>query len=167
MRLIQKGGNDVVMTPPYLAQAIVDHFKPAGTALEPCKGTGSFVEALKNSDCFEIDWMEISKGKDFLTGPYGHRHYGWIVTNPPRSQFRAFLQKSMKLADNVVFLSSVNAWWYTGRQRDIAEAGFGMVEIAKINEQPPKPWPQAGLQLAAAWIRRGWTGSCTISELKS
>jgi len=34
--------DDVVMTPPHIAKMLVDHFKPVGKILEPCKGTGNF-----------------------------------------------------------------------------------------------------------------------------
>jgi hypothetical protein len=47
-----------------------------------------------------VDWCEIKRGRDFFawTEPVD-----WIVTNPPWSQFRAFLQHAMTLAEKVVW----------------------------------------------------------------
>ena len=45
-QLIPKGGNDCVQTPIELARDIVNHFKPNGKMLEPCKGAGNFLSAL-------------------------------------------------------------------------------------------------------------------------
>jgi hypothetical protein len=148
--LAPKGGNDRVYTPDNIAKIIVDHFRPSGRLLEPCKGKGAFLRAL-GSDC---DWCEIDDGKDFFA--YQGK-VDWIVTNPPWSLIRPFLAHSMKVADNVVFLCLVNAFFMKARQRDIDNAGFGIVEMLEI-PQPSNPWPQTGFSLAATWIRKGWTG---------
>lgn len=147
--LVPRGGNDRVWTPTVLAVKIVQHFGPHGRVLEPCKGAGSFVDAMPG-----CDWCEIDEGRDFLTVS---GHWDWIVTNPPWSQFRAFLQKSMVVADNVVFLALLNAWFMKARVADVRKAGFGLVEILML-DTPPKPWPQTGFQLAAVHAKRGYTG---------
>jgi hypothetical protein len=91
------------------------------------------------------DWCEIAEGRDFLTVS---GRWDWIITNPPWSQFRPFL----------------NAWFMRARQRDIQNKGFGLVEILEV-PVPPKPWPQAGFSLGAGWLRRGWTGSISYTRL--
>jgi len=88
--------------------------------------------------------------------------YDWVVTNPPWNDVRIFMRKAMTVADNVVFLCWAASWWTRSRQREIAEMGFGMVEMLCV-PTPPPPWPQSGFQLAAVWLRRGWTGSMNIS----
>jgi hypothetical protein len=155
--LAPRGGNDCIYTPDDLAAQIVAHFMPSGRTLEPCRGGGAFTRAMPG-----CDWCEIQEGKDFLLAS---GHWDWIVTNPPWSKFRLFLLKSMLVADNVVFLCLVNAWFMKARQEDIKAGGFGLVEICYV-PTPPPPWPQAGFCLGAGWLRRGWQGSTAFSELK-
>lgn len=161
--LAPKGGNERVYTPPALAAQIVAHFRPSGRMLEPCAGQRAFVDALNAHGSFgPVRWCEIDEGIDF----FHHRgHTDWIVTNPPWGpKFRSFLLHSMELADNIVFLANMNVWDTKRRRREIAEAGFGVVEILTV-DTPPPPWPQQGFQLAATWLKRGWTGSTHIHSL--
>lgn len=164
--LAPKGGNDRIYTPPELALAIVRHFSPSGRALEPCRGKGAFTDALDKIDGLFWTWMEIDDGTDFLTSKFlipGEK-FDWIITNPPWSKFRPFLNRAMEFSDNVVFLCLVNAWFMKARWRDVQQAGFGMKEILMV-DTPAPPWPQAGFQLGAGHIQRGWTGPCTFSKL--
>ena len=151
--LAPRGGNDRIMTPDETAKMIVQHFMPCGRILEPCKGDGAFVRAMPG-----CDWCEIDEGRDFLEV---RGHWDWIVTNPPWSRIRDFIQHSMEVADNIVFLCLINAWFMSARQRDIAQSRFGLVEVLHV-QTPPKPWPQAGFSLGAGWLRRGWSGSTTF-----
>ena len=164
--LAPKGGNDRVYTPDALARQIVRHFKPCGAMLEPCRGRGAFYNALleaKFQDGGSVEFAEIDGGIDFLT--IGSYRFDWVVTNPPWSQFRAFLGKSMEVADNVVFLSLVNAFFMRARVEDMRKAGFRFVEILML-PTPPKPWPQTGFQLGATHIKRGYSGSCKVTYPK-
>jgi len=156
-KLIPPGGDDCIDTPDWLARAIVRHFLPSGRILEACRGGGAFERAMPG-----CDWLDVAKGQDFLKA---EGRWDWIVTNPPYSQFRAFLGKAMEVADNVVFLSLVNAWFIRARQADIREAGYGLVEIYEV-PIPPEPWPQFGMTLAAVWLRRGWEGAINYTRLK-
>jgi hypothetical protein len=156
-KLIPNGGEDCVDTPDWLAKAIVAHFMPSGRVLEPCRGGGAFERAMPG--CSSLD---IRKGQDFLRA---EGRWDWVVTNPPYSQFRDFLRKAMEVADNVVYLSLVNAWFVKARQDDIRGAGFGLVEIYEV-PVPESPWPQFGMSLAAAWLRRGWEGGIAYTRLK-
>lgn len=161
--LAPKGGNDRVWTPPEVAQGIVDHFQPFGRCLEPCKGpgTGAFVVALMNAGIEDVAWCELDEGRDFLT--HEETGYDWVVTNPPWSKFRPFLQKSMQVADNVVFLALLNAWFMKARMADMRAAGFGLVE-ALLLPTPAKPWPQTGFGLAAVHARRDYEGPMTFDS---
>lgn len=162
--LAQKNGNDRVYTPPPLARAIVQHFKPSGARLDPCKGTGVFYEEMLVFNEFGfVEWCEKDEGVDFLATEITQK-YDWVVTNPPWSQLRAFLKRSMEVSDNVVFLCLTNALFYNGRQDDIAAAGFGIREIARVR-QPKKPWPQTGFMLSANWLQRGWAGDTKLSKI--
>lgn len=147
-------GKQEIYTPDELAHAIVTHFRPRGKLCEPCKGAGAFLRAMP-----EADWYEKAEGRDFMAA---EGHWDWIVTNPPWNDVALFLRKAMRHADNVVFLCWAASWWTRSRQREISQAGFGMVEMLCV-PTPPPPWPQSGFQLAAVWLRRGWTGSMTIN----
>ena len=157
--LAPKGGNDQIFTPPELATAIVEYFKPRGTVLDPCKGRGAFYDALARH-VGVCSWCEITEGHDFF---HARGHWDWIITNPPWSKFRPFLNRAMLVADNVVFLALLNAWFMRARVRDMREAGFGIKEILLL-DTPPKPWPQTGFQLGAVHIQRGYAkNSCKIN----
>lgn len=109
------------------------------------------------------EWCEIDEGIDFLTV---EGKWDWIVTNPPWSKFRAFLAKSMEVADNVVFLALLNAWFMRARVADMRKADFGLVEVLML-DTPPKPWPQTGFQLAAVHAKRGHRGPTIFSDENS
>lgn len=147
--------NDVVMTPLPLAKAIVDHFQPSGKILEPCRGQGHFTRYMP--DC---DWCEITEGRDFMDWS---EPVDWIVTNPPWSKIRSFLQHSMEVASEIVFLMTVNHVWTKARIRDIYSRGFAIKEILLVDM--PKEFPQSGFQLGAIHISSGWDGPCKISRL--
>ncbi|MBK8035818.1 MAG: hypothetical protein IPK22_01580 [Verrucomicrobiaceae bacterium] len=147
--------NDVVQTPLHLAKRIVDHFKPSGRILEPCRAGGHFHRYMPGAF-----WCEITDGRDFFDW---NQPVDWIVTNPPWSQIRAFLQHSMKVADNIVFLMTVNHVWTKARIRDIYSAGFGLKEIC-LCEMPPE-FPQSGFQLGAIYIAKGWRGQIKFSDV--
>lgn len=164
--IIPTGGNDRVMTPLHLAAAIVNHFKPAGMMLEPCAGSGAFLRAFEGAG-LEYDWCEIDQGRDFLAlNPVAGHDCDWVVSNPPWSQFRAFLNQSMRLAPNIVFLSLVNAFFMKARIRDMRAAGFGFKEVLFV-DTPAKEtgWPQMGIQLGAIHIQHRHKDDCRFSYL--
>lgn len=205
--------DDVVQTPPKLARQLVEHFQPSGRILEPCKGSGNFLRALRafvrgqkslvisqkslsngqgsaarkptlnpepsamrtpglalssqpsaldvhRKTLSSVSWCEIQAGRDFFVWT---EKVDWIITNPPWSQIRAFLQHAMKVADNVVFLLTINHVWTKARLRDVREAGFGLREIVLVDM--PASFPQSGFQLGAVHISRGWRGSISLSEI--
>jgi hypothetical protein len=59
-------------------------------------------------------------GRDFLKA---EGRWDWAVGNPPFSQFRAFLQQAMQVADNVVFITLAPAWFVRARQEDSGRRG--------------------------------------------
>lgn len=181
--------DDVVQTPPKLARQLVEHFNPQGRILEPCAGKGNFLCALRahariqksatrsrypkelsRQDCddplssvrSQVLWCEITRGRDFFAW---NEKVDWIVTNPPWSQIRRFLQHAMDLADGVVFLMTINHVWTKARLRDIRAAGFGLREIVLV-DMPPT-FPQSGFQLGAVYVNRAWTGDIKLVELGS
>ncbi|MCE9518108.1 MAG: hypothetical protein K8R87_00840 [Verrucomicrobia bacterium] len=147
--------NDDVPTPLHLAERIVRHFKPTGKILEPCCGQGNFLRFLPvASSC------EIKRGENFFDW---QEQVDWIITNPPWSQIRAFLKHSIKLADNIVFLMTVNHVWTKARIRDIYESKFAIKEICLV--EMPESFPQSGFQLGAIHIARDWHGPIQFSDI--
>ena len=93
---------DIVMTPEYLAKEIIEHFNPTGRILDPCRGEGAFYDNYPGDD---NDWCELGEGKDFLQY---QKKVDWIITNPPWSKMQKFLAHGMQIADNIVYLTTIN-----------------------------------------------------------
>ena len=146
--------NDDIQTPPELAARIVAYFRPEGRILEPCAGAGHFLACLPR-----VDWCEIKRDRDFFD--YRER-VDWIITNPPWSQIRAFMAHAFSLADQVVFLMTVNHAWTRARLRIARERGFGLRAILLVDT--PASFPQSGFQLGAIHYQRGWTGAITLAD---
>ena len=153
---------DCVQTPKEYAETIVKHFKPTGYVLEPCKGEGIFLEAIKGygQNIHTLDWCEILEGKDFFD--YNNK-VDWIITNPPYSKMRKFMQKSMDISDNIVFLTSINHLWLKARLRDVFEKGFGIKEI--IIFDTPKSFPQSGFQFGCFYLCKNYKGDIKFKIL--
>lgn len=147
------------MTPPRLARALVRELRPSGTILEPCAGSGNFVRALR--PCGQVFSCEIEKGIDFLQWT---QHVDWIVTNPPWSQFRAFLVHSLKVADRVAMVTTINHLWTRHRRAAILRAGFGLERIIEFD--PPREWQSTGFQLGMVLLTRGHCGGCAVERLE-
>ncbi len=144
--------NDVIMTPLELAELIVKHFQPQGKILEPCKGTGNFLQFLPNAD-----WCEITEGRDFFNYK---TPVDWIITNPPWSKVKDFLIHSMEVADNIIFLITINHLWTKARLRAIKQMQFGIKEILLLDT--PKSFPQMGFQLGAIYLKKDYKGKIKL-----
>ena len=87
----------------------------------------------------------------------------WVITNPPWSKIRQFYQKCVDIkADNIVFLYNSNALMTKARLRLIYNNGYGIKEIFCI-KAPTSNWPQAGFQLGATHVQKGYVGDITFS----
>tara|TARA_B100000963_G_scaffold357602_1_gene380214 strand:+ start:945 stop:1499 length:555 start_codon:yes stop_codon:yes gene_type:complete len=150
---------DIVMTPEYLAKDIIKHYNPTGLILDPSRGGGAFYDNFDAVYPHTKDWCEIGEGRDFFTY---YRKVDWIVTNPPWSKMQKFLEHGMKIADNIVYLTTINHYTTKKRIRDMREYGFGIKEFYCVHT-PPNPWPQLGFQLAAVHTQRNWGGGITMS----
>ena len=141
---------DVVYTPDYLAKEIIDHYQPIGKLLEPCRGGGAFFQYMPGADYCEIQ-------EDLSFYDYEDK-VDWIVTNPPWSKIRQFLEHSFKIeAENIVYLCNFNAFVTRARMNLIFDNGYGIKEVYCV-DNPKTNWPQTGFQLAATHIQRGYTG---------
>lgn len=147
---------DIVMTPEYLAKEIIEYFNPFGVILDPSRGTGAFYDNFPGEN---NEWCELAEQKDFLTF---NKKVDWIITNPPWSKMQEFLAHGMRIADNIVYLTTINHYTTKKRIRDMRGAGFAIKEIYNV-PTPMKPWPQLGFQLAAVHTQRGYTGDIKFS----
>ena len=148
--------HDLIATPAALARTVVEHFRPSGHMLDPARGnpTHPFYDAMCESECGTVDWCEIRDGRSFFAYT---EHCDWIITNPPWSDLRRFLNHAMRIADNVVFVVTLVHLDTRARDREIHAAGFGRKE-ALLLPQPPLPWPPSGFLLTAYHLQRGYTG---------
>lgn len=149
---------DLIMTPEYLAIDIIEHFKPTGRVLDPCRGLGAFYNNFMTED---KDWCELAEDKDFL---FYDQKVDWIITNPPWSKMREFLEHGMKISNNIVYLTTINHYTTKRRIRDMKQNGFALKEIYNI--VTPKSFPQSGFQVAAVHTMKGYEGNITFSFSK-
>lgn len=162
--LVPKGGNDKVYTPDEMALQIVQHFqsqiKPDNTILEPCYGQGAFLRAFEACGLNNIIGLELDKGQDFLEFD---GQVDWIITNPPWSIARDFFDKGYQVADNLIWLITINHVIALKRRfRDMRANKFGVKEILML-DTPPSPWPQSGFQLGACHVKKGWKGKVAFT----
>jgi hypothetical protein len=150
--------NDDIQTPREMASRLMKHLRPVGTLLEPAAGDGAFLDLFPTNS----PWCEVKRGRDFME--YVGPHVDWVITNPPWSEIRAFLQKSFQCADNVVFLMTINHAWTKARLRDAKAAGFGLSQIILL--ETPVEFPQTGFQLGAVHYQRGYAGPIDCVDLQ-
>jgi hypothetical protein len=143
---------DIVFTPPRLAKEVIDHFAPTGKVLDPCRGNGAFYNQFPES-C-EKDWCEITEGRSFF---YYQKKVDWIITNPPWSLFKEFLEMGMRISDHVVYLVIINHFMTKSRLKTMRKWDFGFKEIYCV-PTPTVLWPPSGFQLAAVHVEKGWRG---------
>ena len=90
---------DVVPTPQWAAEDMVDHFHPSGRLLDPCRGTGVFYDLLAARG--HADWYEITEELNFFACS---GHYDWVIGNPPYSLTREWFRHSYTIAENLLYL---------------------------------------------------------------
>ena len=106
------------MTPEYLAKDVINHFNPTGIILDPSRGEGAFYDNFPTDN---KDWCELGENKDFLT--YSDK-VDWIITNPPWSKMQQFLKHGMEIADNIVYLTTINHYTTKKRIREMRKYDF-------------------------------------------
>ena len=115
---------DIVMTPEYLAKEIIEHYNPIGRILDPCREVLSMITSIL---MIKIG-VNFAEEKDFLE--YNEK-VDWIITNPPWSKMQKFLAHG-QIADNIVYLTTINHYTTKRRIRDMREAGFALKEIYNV-----------------------------------
>jgi hypothetical protein len=146
---LRKEGDDEIYTPEWAAIDMIQHFKPEGKILEPCKGSGIFTNLLPTSD-----WCEINEGRDFFDYT---KKVDWIISNPPYSLIRKFVLHSFQVADNIVYLIPVwKAYNAIGLQYELRNYG-GIKEIRWYGGGGKLGFPM-GNGIGAVYWKRNYTG---------
>lgn len=145
-----KNPNDVVYTPDAIARDIVNHFKPSGFCLDPCKGDGAFLRHLPPGS----EWCEIDQGRDFFAWS---KPVDWIVSNPPFSDYFDFLAHSFEVASNVVYIFPFHKIWQSCRNIKLVFGYGGIPEIYIIGKGTEVGWG-LGFAVGAIHFKRGYTG---------
>lgn len=149
---------DVVYTPAPWATDIVRHFKPEGLCLDPCRGGSAFYDALSEPK----DWCEIADGRDFFE--YRAR-VDWIVSNPPYSIFSRWLDHSLSLADNIVYLIPVNKLLSSLQKLHKVYTYGGIAHIRYYGTGRAAGFP-FGFPVGAVHLKKGYSGPMEISWYK-
>jgi hypothetical protein len=151
------GTHDKIMTPPKIAQKIINWLpiKPTDIILDPAKGCGAFFYNFPNKE--RVYFCEIDDGKDFFNWT---NNVDWIITNPPYSIFDAFLKHAFNVSKNVCFLLPLSKLVSSmGRIRKYAEYG-GVPKILIISAS--KCGFPFGFPCAAVWFKKGFKGKTFI-----
>tara|TARA_Y100000034_G_C6702185_1_gene309756 strand:+ start:129 stop:620 length:492 start_codon:yes stop_codon:yes gene_type:complete len=127
---------DVVYTPSFVAEEIVQRYKPTGKVLDPCAGDGVFRSLIPN--CL---WCEVKEGKDFFDW---NEHVDWIIGNPPYSILNQWLQHSFSIADNIVYLLPIAKVFGSRKRLQMISDYGGMVEVYA-------PWTGRAIGFEFGW----------------
>lgn len=150
--------SDKVYTPPELALDMVSFFKPSGVCLDPCKGSGTFLNLLPAGS----DWCEIEEARDF----YAYTNQvDWIVSNPPYTHYSAWMRHSMKVSKNIVYLIPAYKLYTSARfLSDMLEWG-GIVHQRFYGSGSRWGFP-FGQALFAVHYQAGYRGDTSWSSYK-
>ena len=101
-----KNENDFYPTPEYTIDSILEEidFSKVHSFREPCRGNGAIYDKVLIT---KKDYYELSEGKDYLVGSAAER-VDLILTNPPFSLAKEFIEKAIKESDTVCMLQRVN-----------------------------------------------------------
>nr|WP_250808543.1 hypothetical protein [Neorhizobium tomejilense] len=146
---------DIVLTPTEWARDIVAHFAPTGLCLDPCRGASAFYDVLPEPKT----WCEITEGVDFFD--FSDR-VDWIISNPPYSLFDRWLDHSLEIAENIVYLVPVNKFLSSLQKLDKVYRYGGIAHIRYYGTGRDAGFP-FGFPVGAVHLRRHYTGPMGIS----
>ena len=120
--------HDFYATPFETTEAILDRVPLSGSILEPAAGQGHISTVLKryypNNEVVSTDLVyredkfacDIQNGVDFLTYDFG-RTFNNVITNPPFSLAREFIEKALALTtDKVIIFAKIQLLEGEGRR---------------------------------------------------
>lgn len=157
---------DIVYTPEWLAADMVEFFlgpmlrtfynEHPNLLLDPCAGGDVFLNKFPAG----ARWCEIERGVDF----YAFKdHVDWAISNPPYSHLMAWIEYSMRVADNFCYLVPIHRVWNSSTFLDRLDKWGGIVHIRRYGTGTQCGFP-FGHAVAAIHFRRGYTGSIARSN---
>lgn len=146
--------SDIVFTPSEIAADVVGWFEPTGRILDPCRGGGVFADLMPG-----CDWCEIRDGRDFFDW---QERVDWIVSNPPYSIFLKWLNHSMRIADDIVYVIPLFKVWQSALVIDAVRRWGGIVETRVLGSGRRIGFP-FGFSCGAVHFRRAHTGDMRLS----
>jgi hypothetical protein len=152
--------SDVVYTPKRVAIDLINTFKPTGKILEPCMGEGAIFDNFPKTE--ELFWCEIEKGVDFFSFS---QEMDWIITNPPYSILTKFLDHSLHIAKNVVFLVPLHNYFRSGKLMELGYR-YGWMKHIRWYGSGRSIGFEMGNPVGAIHFERGYYGPTTWSKYK-
>jgi len=149
--------NDVVYTNSASAQTIIDHFRPTGSILEPCRGGGAFYDQFQEPKF----WCEITEGRDFFDF---QGKVDWVITNPPFSIFDAFLEKCFEVADHVVLFIPLPKVFKSMKIDKMITAYGGLKEIVHMGSGGKHGF-SFGFPVGCVYYQKGYRGPITYTQI--
>lgn len=150
---------DIVMTDRVVAKKIIEHFRPIGAVLDPCRGDGAFFDEMPGAD-----WCEVREGRDFFEW---NTRVDWIVSNPPFSVFFEWLRHSMSLADDILYLIPLGKVWQSNRVLRMVHEWGGIREILIVGSGRKELGFPVGFAVGAVHFQRGYRGDMRNGFLPS
>ena len=110
---------DKYYTPRWLVRQCFDIIVPEicpnpELILEPCVGSGRFAEQFPDAEVTGIDidayamgpkYCDFYSNEDFLQNTYlNNKSFDLVITNPPFTLAREFIEKSLEVANTGIFL---------------------------------------------------------------
>lgn len=149
---------DVVFTPEKIAVSIINHFKPTGKIVDPCKGDGVFYRNMRDAE-----YCELQEGIDFFSWT---EKVDWLVSNPPYSVYSQWIRHSFSVADNIVYLIPINKAFNSSSMLKATYEYGGIKEILHIGPGSSLNFP-VGFAIGAVYYKRNYGGHIRYSDLKT
>ena len=107
--------NEFYATPDYTIKSLLKELDLSNVSSfhEPCKGDGAILNALPDS--ITKSYCELTEDTDYLTTKVDT--VDLIITNPPFSLAREFIEKSLKESDTVIYLLRLNYLGSSARKK--------------------------------------------------
>lgn len=145
---------DIIYTPDAVAKDVIDHFKPSGRILDPCRGLGAFWKHIPGAE-----WCEIHEGRDFFE--WGEP-MDWIISNPPYSVFTPFLKHSMEIAPDIVYLIPVQKAFISRKIMRTIWGWGGVPEIYVCGDGADLTW-DIGFCIGAVHFQKDYRGGTHVT----
>lgn len=129
---------------------MIEHFKPCGRILDPCKGDGVFLRNMPGAE-----YCELQEGKDFFNWT---DYVDWIISNPPYSVYSDWLRHSFEIAENIVYLIPINKAFNSSAMLKETYDWGGIAEIIHIAPGRSINMP-FGYAIGAVHYKRGHKGA--------